>query len=235
VSIPFDVVGDGEPLLLLAGQANSRRWWDPVRDDLAARHRTVALDALGTGASTPPDGAEYSTRRFAEDAVAVLDAAGIGRAHVYGTSMGGKVAQWLAIDHPDRVGALVLGCTTPGGPLALVAGREVVGPLAGPTAAARRALAELMVTPAWLDRHPGGADAVLGDQTMTQAARRGHRIASGRHDASAALGRIGAPTLVRGRAARVLPGAPGRRVGRGARPSRRPPLINSSNSNACLV
>jgi len=137
VSIPFDVVGDGEPLLLLAGQANSRRWWDPVRDDLAARHRTVALDALGTGASTPPDGAEYSTRRFAEDAVAVLDAAGIDRAHVYGTSMGGKIAQWLAIDHPDRVGALVLGCTTPGGPLALVAGREVVGPLAGPTAAAR--------------------------------------------------------------------------------------------------
>jgi pimeloyl-ACP methyl ester carboxylesterase len=58
VSIPFDVVGDGEPLLLLAGQANSRHWWDPVRDDLAARHRTVALDALGTGASTPPDGAE---------------------------------------------------------------------------------------------------------------------------------------------------------------------------------
>jgi 3-oxoadipate enol-lactonase len=118
VSIQFDVVGDGEPLLLLAGQANSRHWWDPVRDDLAARHRTVALDALGTGASTPPDGAEYSTRRFAEDAVAVLDAAGIGRAHVYGTSMGGKVAQWLAIDHPDRVGALVLGCTTPGGPRA---------------------------------------------------------------------------------------------------------------------
>ena len=178
MSIQFDVVGDGEPLLLLAGQANSRHWWDPVRDDLAARHRMVALDALGTGASTPPDGAEYSTRRFAEDAVAVLDAAGIGRAHVYGTSMGGKVAQWLAIDHPDRVGALVLGCTTPGGPRALLAGRDVVGPLAGPTAAARRALAELMVTPAWLDRHPGGADAVLGDQTMTQAARRGHRIAS---------------------------------------------------------
>ena len=197
MSIPFDVVGDGEPLLLLAGQANSRHWWDPVRDDLAARHRTVALDALGTGASTPPDGAEYSTRRFAEDAVAVLDAAGIGRAHVYGTSMGGKVAQWLAIDHPDRVGALVLGCTTPGGPLALVAGREVVGPLAGPTAAARRSLAELMVTPAWLDRHPGGADAVLGDPTMTQAARRGHRIASPRHDASAALGRIGAAPTTR--------------------------------------
>lgn len=194
MDLGFDVVGDGVPLLLLAGQANSRRWWDPVRADFVARHRTVALDALGTGAS--PEGAEYSTRRFAADAVAVLDAAGIGRAHVYGTSMGGKVAQWLAIDHPERVGALVLGCTTPGGPRGLVAGREVVGPLAGPTAAARRALAELMVSPAWLDRHPDGADAVLGDPGMTQAARRGHRLASARHDASAALSRIAAPTLV---------------------------------------
>jgi pimeloyl-ACP methyl ester carboxylesterase len=194
--IHYDVVGDGEPLLLLAGQANSRRWWDPVRADFAARHRTVALDALGTGASAAPDGAEYSTRRFAADAVAVLDAAGIERAHVYGTSMGGKVAQWLAIDHPGRVGALVLGCTTPGGSRALVAGRDVVGPLAGPTAAARRALAELMVTPEWLERHPDGADAVLGDPTMTQAARRGHRIARARHAASAALHRIDTPALV---------------------------------------
>jgi 3-oxoadipate enol-lactonase len=196
MDLGFDVVGDGEPLLLLAGQANSRRWWDSVREDFAARYRTVALDARGTGASAPPKGGEYSTRGFAADAFAVLDAAGIGRAHVYGTSMGGKVAQWLAIDHPDRVGALVLGCTTPGGPRASVAGREVVGPLAGPAAAARRALAELMVTPTWLDRHPDGADAVLGDPTMTQAARRGHRLAGARHDASAALGQLGAPTLV---------------------------------------
>jgi pimeloyl-ACP methyl ester carboxylesterase len=53
-----------------------------------------------------------------------------------------------------------------------------------------------MVTPGGLARHPDGADAVLGEPTMTQAARRGHRIASARHDASAALHRIDAPTLV---------------------------------------
>jgi 3-oxoadipate enol-lactonase len=193
--IHFDVTGDGEPLLLLAGQANSRHWWDPVRPDLAARYRTIALDALGTGDSdAPPSG--YSTRRFAVDAIAVLDAVGVDRAHLYGTSMGGKVAQWVAIDHPERIGALALGCTTPGGPGGLVAGPEVVGPLAGPTAAARRALAELMVTPDWLDRYPDGADAVLGDPGMTLAARRGHRQASAEHDASTELGRIAAPTLI---------------------------------------
>ena len=194
--IAFDVDGAGEPLLLLAGQANSRRWWNPVRPDLATGYRTIALDAAGTGHSEAPGGAGYSTRSFAADAVAVLDAVGVERAHVYGTSMGGKVAQWLAIDHPRRVAALVLGCTTPGGPEALVAGPDTVGPLAGPTEQARRALAELMVTPRWLDLHPHGADTVLGDDTMTAAARRGHRRASARHDASAEIGRITAPTLV---------------------------------------
>lgn len=194
--IHFDVSGDGEPLLLLAGQANSRSWWNPVRSDLTAAHRTIAVDALGTGDSAAPDAARYSTRRFAADAVAVLDRAGIERAHVYGTSMGGKVAQWLAVDHPERVGALVLGCTTPGGPGAPVAGPDVVGPLAGPAAAARRALAELMVTPGWLDEHPDEVAAVLGDVGMTSAARRGHRRASAAHDASGRLGEITAPALV---------------------------------------
>jgi pimeloyl-ACP methyl ester carboxylesterase len=48
--IDFDTTGDGQPLVLLAGQANSRHWWDPVRRDFARSHRTIAIDALGTGA-----------------------------------------------------------------------------------------------------------------------------------------------------------------------------------------
>ena len=114
--IAFDTAGTGDPLVLLAGQANSRHWWDPVRKDFAETYRTICVDALGTGGSDEPRNALYSTRRFAADVVAVLDALGVDRAHVYGTSMGGKVAQWVAIDHPERVGALVLGCTSPGGP-----------------------------------------------------------------------------------------------------------------------
>jgi len=116
---------------------------------------------------------------------------------ILGTVSGSRFAFNTMVNFSGRDGtAIVLGCTTSGGPRAPVAGRAVVGPLAGPTAAARRALAELMVTPEWLERHPDGADAVLGDPTMTQAARRGHRIASARHDASAALHRIDTPALV---------------------------------------
>jgi pimeloyl-ACP methyl ester carboxylesterase len=182
-------------LVLLAGQANSRHWWDPVRADFVARYRTIGIDALGTGHSDAPTAAEYSTPRFAADVIAVLDEIGIERAHVYGTSMGGRVAQWVAIDHPERVGALVLGCTTPGGSAAAVAGQDVIGSLAGPPDRARHALLELMFTPGWREQHPGPYS-VLGDEAMSAAARRAHRRASAAHDASRELGRIAAPTLV---------------------------------------
>ncbi|MFC7740853.1 alpha/beta fold hydrolase [Nocardiopsis composta] len=98
---------------MLSGQANHHGWWDGVRGDFDAAFRTVAPDHRGTGSSGAPREAEYSIARFAADVAAVLDDLGVERAHVYGTSMGGKVAQRLAADHPDRVGALVLGCTSP--------------------------------------------------------------------------------------------------------------------------
>ncbi|WP_433873190.1 alpha/beta fold hydrolase [Saccharopolyspora sp. CA-218241] len=190
----YEAIGSGPPLVLLAGQANDHRWWDSVRDDFAAAHRTVVLDHLGTGDSDSPAEAEYSTRRFAADVIAVLDALGLARAHVYGTSMGGKVAQRVALDHPDRVGALVLGCTSAGGAAAVRASAEVSRSLVGAGPEARRALAELMYTPEWTRAHPG-PHRTLGSP-MRLPARRGHLRASNAHDAAAELGRIGAPTLV---------------------------------------
>jgi pimeloyl-ACP methyl ester carboxylesterase len=103
----FECHGTGTPLLLLAGQASDHREWDGVRADFAAQHRVIVLDYRGTGQSDKPGAPAYSTRGFAQDAVAVLDQLGLNRAHAYGISMGGRVAQWLAIDHPQRLGALV--------------------------------------------------------------------------------------------------------------------------------
>ncbi|WP_156756168.1 alpha/beta fold hydrolase [Actinokineospora pegani] len=192
-AIAFDVVGDGEPLVLLAGQANARRWWDPVRADFSGSFRTIAVDTVGTGQSGEPGGGGYSTRRFARDVVAVLDALGVERAHVYGTSMGGKVAQWLAVDHAERLGALVLGCTSPGGAGGLVAEPEVLRSLRGPKGGV--VLLDLMFTRAFVDRHRGPWH-VLGDTWMSNAARVGHRRASEAHDAWDWLGGVAAPTLV---------------------------------------
>lgn len=112
-ALDVEETGSGDPLILLQGQGSSRLMWGRVPGLLAARHRVVTFDYRGTGGSETPEGG-WTTRDFAADAVAVLDALGIDRAHVYGFSMGGRVAQWVAIDHPDRVGALVLGGTTPG-------------------------------------------------------------------------------------------------------------------------
>ncbi len=116
VDIHYEVQGDGPPLVLLGGQANNHHWWDGVRPDFAAAFTAVVLDYRGTGDSGKPDTDSYSTRGFADDVLRVLDHLGVDRAHVYGTSMGGRVAQWIAADHPERVDRLVLGCTSSGAP-----------------------------------------------------------------------------------------------------------------------
>jgi pimeloyl-ACP methyl ester carboxylesterase len=183
------------PLLLLSGQSNSHRWWDRVRDDFEATRRTVTLDYRGTGDSDKPDEA-YSTEGFAEDVIAVLDHLGVERADVYGTSMGGRVAQWVAARHPGRVRALVLGCTSPGGPHAFERGNDIRMALAGPDpAVARQTLLDLMYTPGWQAAHEGPFN-TLGDPAMPPYARRRHLVASNRHDAWDVLPGITAPTLV---------------------------------------
>lgn len=194
-SLYYETAGRGEPLLLLAGQANNHHWWDPVRADFEAEFTVVVLDWRGTGASDHPDTDTYSTRGFAADALRVLDALGVDRAHVYGTSMGGRAAQWLAVDHPARVDRLVLGCTTPGR-RGVPRTADVNRSLAQLDAeAARRALLELMYTPAWLREHPGPFT-TLGDPDMPPHARRRHFTASAAHDAWDVLPSITAPTLV---------------------------------------
>jgi pimeloyl-ACP methyl ester carboxylesterase len=112
--IAYDVRGDGLPLLLVAGTGYPGSTWPPdLVDPLAERHTVVTFDHRGTG-RTPSHPDRYSTRRFAADAAAVLGAVGLGPAHVVGHSMGGRVAQWIALDHPALVRTLVLAATGPG-------------------------------------------------------------------------------------------------------------------------
>ncbi|MCI2416373.1 alpha/beta hydrolase [Saccharopolyspora sp. K220] len=193
--IYYQVRGSGEPLVLLSGQANTHHWWDNVHADFEHSYQTVVLDYLGTGHSDKPEDAEYSVRRFAADVISILDELDIARAHVYGASMGGKVAQWVAVDHPGRVGALVLGCTSVGGAHGLRADAEVTRSLAQPSAeAAREALIDLMYTPGWVRTHPGPYVTLGGP--MPGHARRGHLRASNDHDSWAVLDRFTAATLV---------------------------------------
>jgi 3-oxoadipate enol-lactonase len=86
-----------------------------VADRLARRFQVITIDNRGIGASDTPPG-HYSTRMMADDVLAVLDHAGIQHASLVGTSLGGMIAQELALAHPERVDKLVLVATIPGGP-----------------------------------------------------------------------------------------------------------------------
>jgi 3-oxoadipate enol-lactonase len=116
--IYWDEQGSGEPLLLIMGLGYPSYMWHRVRPVLAQRYRTVALDNRGVGQSDAPPGA-YPLALMASDAAAVLDAAGIESAHIFGASMGGMIAQEFALQYPKRVRSLILGCTAAGGPHAV--------------------------------------------------------------------------------------------------------------------
>jgi|SRR5271157_4566916 len=123
--IYWDEQGSGEPLLLIMGLSYPSYMWHRSRPILAKRFRTIALDNRGVGQSDAPPGI-YSIALMASDAAAVLHAAGIESAHVFGVSMGGMIAQEFALQYPNRVRSLILGCTAAGGPHAVQAEPEAL-------------------------------------------------------------------------------------------------------------
>lgn len=114
LDIAYDVVGSGPCLLMVAGTGYPGATWWPETIELLARSFTVVTyDHRGTGATTGPTGA-FSTRTLAEDAVGLLRVLDLGPATVLGHSMGGRVAQWMALDGSDQVSRLVLAASGAG-------------------------------------------------------------------------------------------------------------------------
>jgi pimeloyl-ACP methyl ester carboxylesterase len=114
VRLAYEELGAGDPVVFVHGLAYDRRGWGPLPRLLAEDFGVVLVDNRGVGDSDAPPG-PYSVTEMAEDVVAVLDATGIASAHIFGVSLGGFIAQEIALTHPERVHKLILCSTSPGG------------------------------------------------------------------------------------------------------------------------
>jgi 3-oxoadipate enol-lactonase len=110
IDLYYEEHGDGPPLLLIFGFTGDGHGWAQQLPAFAPHFRTVIYDNRGVGRSSAPEGA-YTIAEMADDAIGLLDAIGIDRAHIVGYSMGGQIAQEIAIRRPDRVDRLVLAST----------------------------------------------------------------------------------------------------------------------------
>lgn len=134
VSGPSEAIEGSQTLLMIMGLAGSGAMWWRLLSHVARRHRAIVFDNRGTGSSASAHSG-LTMADMVDDALAVLDAAEVQTAHVIGASMGGMIAQHLALDHRDRVRSLVLACTTAGGrreaPNLRLMAAILLGPLVG--------------------------------------------------------------------------------------------------------
>jgi pimeloyl-ACP methyl ester carboxylesterase len=107
IELYVETHGDGEPLLLIAGLACDHSMWSEVVPALAGHYQVIVFDNRGVGRSTSPEG-PYTIREMAGDATALLDHLGVRQVHVAGHSMGGQIAQELALARPGQVRSLML-------------------------------------------------------------------------------------------------------------------------------
>jgi 3-oxoadipate enol-lactonase len=220
--IAWRAYGDGEPVVLVMGFMGSGHAWFRLLPHVAAERRAIVLDNRGTGDSDRPLGL-WSMDDLAADVLAVLDDAGLDRAHVVGASMGGMIVQHLALAHPDRVRSLTLCCTSAraGGrrgppPWRMVASLGL-RPLLGPGRTMR------LVSPLLYSertRH-GSAERLAEEYALRNAdatplaTAPAQFAAIARHDTRSRLGALAVPTLVvHGEADQLVPPAAGRELAR---------------------
>jgi len=110
IDIDYRIDGRGDPLVLIMGFGGPKDGWLFQRRPFGKHFQVVTFDNRGVGRSSKPPG-PYSMQMMADDAVGLMDHLGIDTTHVVGVSMGGMIAQHVALSHPERVRKLVLGCT----------------------------------------------------------------------------------------------------------------------------
>lgn len=233
VRIYFEDRGVGETLLLIQGLGYTLDMWHRFAPRLAERYRLLVFDNRGVGRSDVPE-PPYSIPDMARDAIAVLDAAEIERAHVVGTSLGGVVAQELALLYPERVLSLALYCTACGGSNAVAAEQEVIDILMARTGMTMEEGTRAVIPYIYDPGTPQGVieeDLAIRSRTYPSAAGYlGQLMAVSGYDLSERLASLDVPALVvHGRSDRLIPPANGEDVATRIRGARLVMLENASH------
>jgi 3-oxoadipate enol-lactonase len=199
----YERSGEGEPLLLIQGMsATHATWGRPFLEDLERSFECIVFDNRGMGLSSRAE-ARFTIADMAADTAALFDALELESAHVVGISMGGMIAQELALAHPERIRTLTLGATYCGGPQGTLMSRDDQQMLGSAFAAREReqvyrAMWEINLSPGF--RSEDSRFAAFAE--MAEAFKAPLPVvvqqmrACGRHDTSERLGKISLTTLV---------------------------------------
>jgi pimeloyl-ACP methyl ester carboxylesterase len=202
IDLYYAETGGGEPLVLLMGFGGDHLSWGFQLHALSARYRVITLDNRGSGRSSAPD-ASYTTRDMADDTAGLMDHLKIDSAHILSVSLGGMIAQELALTYPGRVRSLQLHCTAAradGYMLALLKNLRFVRSALG-RETAQRFMALWLFAPTTFNERPDFVEMLLyaaSSQSYPQSDvgfdRQGDAITA--HDTLARLPEITCPTLI---------------------------------------
>jgi pimeloyl-ACP methyl ester carboxylesterase len=214
INIYYESHGDGEALLLIMGYGLYSGHWANLIPTFSGAYCVISFDNRGTGRSDKPD-IPYTIKMMADDARGVLDAVGVDSAHVFGISMGGMIAQEFAINYPDKLRSLILGCTFCGGEKAILPTPEALAFLTNPEMAKLPVEEQARETVPWvwtkefIDKNPEAVELFVDITSKYPTPPHGFARQAGAimfHDTYERLPQITAPTLVIvGDADRIIP------------------------------
>ena len=190
ININYQVQGSGKPLLMIMGLSFSLLdWGNKLTKLLAKNYQLILFDNRDAGL-TSPSPRPYSIADMADDAAGLLDALNIPKAHVFGVSMGGAIAQQFALKYPDKLDKLILGCTMAGGNCSQTG--DISGVMSGN-------LLDLLFTPTFIQANSRELAEFLAETTPFHSkgdALHRQLQAFGTHDTCDTLADIKAPTIV---------------------------------------
>ena len=202
IELAYELRGAGPPLVMIHGAQGDQTMFSDLAGRFADKFQVLTFDQRGSGLSEKPH-TPYSIALLADEAAALMARVAFSSAHVMGVSMGGTIAQELALRHPAKVRSLILGCTTPGGPQAIrIGGNAFAAAYSTRTMSAEergRALAEAAFTKGYIEQHPNIIPTMIEarrQRPLDPNALEARMKAVLAHDAYDRLPQIDCPTLV---------------------------------------